>query len=106
MFQRNSVLQPIFAHADAVPKSGHRWVQLSGLLKRRTADRLFALRWGIGSKLANRITGYIGAKLDGSKNGHRSKSPRAAVAKRNADAPTMMHLIDNSVGSYEGAGVG
>lgn len=100
------MLPHIFVHADAVPKSGHPWVQLSGLLRKQTEDLLFALQWGTGSKLANRTTGYIGAKLDGPTSGRLNKSPKVAVMRKSAEAPTIMLLIVNVAGFCEGSGFG
>jgi hypothetical protein len=96
----------IFAHVDVVPKLGHRWVRQSGLLRRQTEDQLFTLRWGTGSKLANRITGYIGVKLNGPTSGHLNKSHRVAVTQKSANAHTMMLLILCVAGFCGGSGVG
>ncbi len=106
MFLKNSALRRIFVPADAVPRLEHRSVGLSGPLRKRTTDRLFAHRWAIGSKLANRTTGYVGVKLSGLTSGRLKKSPQAAVVKSGADQPTMTLLRDNAVGTYESSATG
>ena len=98
MFQKNSVLQRISAHVDAGPRYGLRWVKLSGLLRRQIVGRLFILRLGIGSKLANRITGYIVATLCGLTSGRLSKSLLAVLVRKRAGAPTIITLIANGAG--------
>ena len=61
-------------------------------------DRPCTLPLGIGSKLANRIIGYTGVKLDGLPSGRLSKSLLAVVVRSSADTPTMMPSIVNGAG--------
>ncbi|HVO67408.1 MAG TPA: hypothetical protein VMT12_13110 [Syntrophales bacterium] len=99
-------MRRIFAHVDVVLKSEHRWVQLTGFLKRQKAARRFIPRWVIGSKLANRTIGYIAAKLDGLRSGHRNKSPRAIARRKNVGVPTMIFLVVGVTGPREGSCIG
>lgn len=106
MFQKNSGLRRIFVPVDVGLRSGHLWVRLSGLLRRQKLGQLFTLRLETGSKLANRIIGYTGAKLDGLPNGRLSKSSPVAVVRNNADTLTMMLSIVNGADLQKGSGSG
>ena len=106
MSQKNSALQHIFVHADAVPKSGHRWVRQSGFLRRQREVLHFVPRWEIGSKLANRTIGYTEVKFYGPINGRRNKLLRAVITRKSADTLTMMSLIVNVAVVCEDSGVG
>jgi len=105
-FRKNSVPRPIFAPVDVGPRSGHRWIRLSGLSRRQIADLLLALRLGIGNKLANRTTGYFEVKLCGAPSGPLSKSLLAANAKKSDDAATIVPSIVNVAGRCEDSGAG
>lgn len=106
MFQKNSEPRRTFVPVDAGLKSGHLWVRLSGLLRRQIQDRLFIPQSGIGSKLANHITGFMEAKLYGPPSGRRSKSLPASVLRNSADTLTMMLSIVNGEDLQNGSGTG
>jgi hypothetical protein len=106
MSQRSLALQHIFVHVDVELKSGHLLDRLSGISRIQTAGRLSIPQWVTGSKLVNRIIGYIEVKSYGLTDGPLSKSPQVAETKKSADELTMMRLIVTVTGFCKGSGVG
>ena len=106
MSQRNSKLRRIFAHVVAGKKSGRHWHLQSGRLRKLIKCQRSTLLWVIGNKLANRTTGYIEVKSDGTISGHLNKSHQAAMMRKNVDAITTLPLIINTGGQHAGSGIG
>lgn len=99
------MLRRIFVPAAAALRFGPRLDQLNGPSRKRSMARALILLWEIGSKFANRTTGFIGERSGGRKSGRLRRSQRAGVVKKNIGERITMRLSESAV-EKKGSGSG